>query len=121
MSKKPTAKPVRKSRSAKADAAVNATRTPAARVAPASGGYKVRVLEGRIGYYDDSRRHEGDVFVIRDKKDFSDNWMEYVDAKTPERLTTAKGALAKEVSRLQGDARADAAAEKSGGAGDDVI
>lgn len=91
---------------------LTAARVP---VQPVShGGIRVRVVEGRIGYYDHSRRREGDVFTIRDMQDFSEKWMELVDAKTPERLTTAKAALAQATARIRGDNRADAAADKGG-------
>lgn len=74
---------------------------------------KVRAI--KLGYYDDKRRRTGDVFLIRtpyqvkntdriaDKDgkvpdtitidEFSDKWMERVDASTPEKTTTGKEAL----------------------------
>lgn len=69
---------------------------------------KVRAL--KLGYYDDKRRRTGDVFLIREPyqgeventlgeveqteiDEFSDKWMEDVDANTPERITTGRQAL----------------------------
>jgi len=115
MAKKPTAKPVRKSRQAQRPAAVQHARHVAS-----TEGIKVRVLEGRVGYFDHSRRREGDVFTIPNEEAFSERWMERVDEETPDRLTTAKGALAKETARIRGDKFAEAAAEKDSH-NDDVI
>lgn len=51
-----------------------------------AGNLKVRALEK--GYYGEKRRRVGDVFMLTDPKHFSKTWMEYVDADTPERITT---------------------------------
>lgn len=53
-------------------------------------GTKIRVRATRIGYFDHIRRREGDVFTIRNEPAFSDKWMERVDPRTPEVITTSK-------------------------------
>jgi hypothetical protein len=55
------------------------------------GGIRVRAL--KLGYYDDARRREGDVFTIRNEKEFSRLWMERVPFDTPERVTTGNEEL----------------------------
>lgn|SRR5215510_13744708 len=62
-------------------------RAPKAATEQTEVGYKVRAIE--IGYYDHARRRPGDVFLIAKPEDFSERWMEYVDADTPERISTA--------------------------------
>jgi len=62
------------------------TTDDAARSAPARPGFKVRATQ--MGYYGEKRRRTGDVFVLTDAKDFSETWMEKVDPRTPERVTT---------------------------------
>jgi len=52
------------------------------------GGIKVRAT--KVCYYDDARRRVGDVFRIRDESEFSDKYMEKVDARQPERTTTGQ-------------------------------
>lgn len=54
-------------------------------------GIKVRATQ--LGYYDHVRRREGDVFLIAKERDFSDRWMEYVDARTPESVSTSADEL----------------------------
>lgn len=44
---------------------------------------RVRVKSGRTGYYGLQRRREGTEFEIEKPEDFSDKWMEAVDASTP--------------------------------------
>lgn len=63
-------------------------RAPKAETKQTEVGYKVRAIDK--GYYDHGIRREGDVFLIADPKDFSEKWMEYVDAATPERISTAQ-------------------------------
>lgn len=58
------------------------------------GRFKVRALA--LGYYDHIRRRIGDVFVLASARDFSDRWMEQVDASTPERITTGVEELRKQ-------------------------
>src|SRR5262245_41547384 len=54
---------------------------------------RIKVRAIRQGYYDHIRRHEGDVFYIAKEQDFSAVWMEAVDPRTPERVTTTAEAL----------------------------
>jgi hypothetical protein len=61
---------------------------------------KVRALE--MGYYDHARRRVGDVFLIADERAFSAKWMERVDVRTPEKMTTAGQALKQEHDRILG-------------------
>lgn len=56
-------------------------------VAKASG--PVKVTADRVGYYDNKRRREGDVFTIANKAELG-SWMRVVDAATPEKLTTGQ-------------------------------
>lgn len=42
----------------------------------------MRVRATQLGYYGMERRRPGTVFTIKSEKDFSDKWMERVDAKT---------------------------------------
>lgn len=35
----------------------------------------------RMGFYDNIRRREGAVFRLKNRKEFSENWMELVDKK----------------------------------------
>lgn len=98
----------------------------------------MKVRATRIGYYNHLRRREGDVFVLKAieghakdpktgkvtkktfsaEEQFSPNWMEEVDAKTPTKVTTAKQAL-REASndiksgRLTPSERAQNAAEEA--------
>src|SRR5512138_1974313 len=73
--------------------AARARQAPARPAAPKAAteqtefGYKVRAIE--TGYYDHARRRPGDVFLIAKPEHFSERWMEYVDAATPERISTA--------------------------------
>lgn len=60
---------------------------PAPRVAPPRA---IKVRATQLGYYGEMRRREGDVFVLHDEKLFSKKWMERVDPRTPERITTGK-------------------------------
>jgi hypothetical protein len=55
------------------------------------GGVKVRAT--KMGYYGDIRRRVGDVFIVAEGDPLSDTWMEPVDRKTPEKITTGKEAL----------------------------
>lgn len=65
-------------------------------------GFKVRAIA--TGYYDHARRRVGDVFVIADQNAFSEKWMEYVDAQTPERVSTAQQALGEAHTRIRSEA-----------------
>jgi hypothetical protein len=55
--------------------------------------FKVRVKEKQIGFYDNSRRREGDVFLIKGEHEFSSRWMERVALATPERTTGPNAAI----------------------------
>jgi hypothetical protein len=68
--------------------------TPARRVV-----LKVRAI--RVGYYDHVRRREGDVFIIKDPKEFSKVWMEPVKPNVPEQVTSAPEALKKHHDEVQ--------------------
>jgi hypothetical protein len=59
---------------------------------------KVRAIQP--GYYDHIRRREDDVFYIADESAFSERWMERVDARTPERVTSAPEALRRQHDEL---------------------
>ena len=58
------------------------TRAVAARTGP------VKVKATMLGYYDDIRRRDGDVFFIRSMKDFSERWMVLAHPREQERITT---------------------------------
>jgi len=51
---------------------------------------RVRALE--VGFIDNVRRREGDVFDVH-QVEFSDRWMEPVDGRTPESITGPQAAL----------------------------
>ena len=68
---------------------------PARTAAPAARSSRIRVRATQLGYYDDKRRREGDVFTIQNEQAFSAKWMERVDPRTPERITTGAQALRK--------------------------
>ena len=56
-------------------------------------GIQVRAKDlgdGRFGYYDDKRRRSGDVFFIKNEKEFSDKWMEKVDDHPEPKKAVAK-------------------------------
>jgi len=59
--------------------------------APKPNPIKVRAIA--LGYYDHCRRRIGDVFLIANERAFSSRWMERVDPRTPEKITTSKEAL----------------------------
>lgn len=62
----------------------------------------IKVRATAVGYYDHVRRREGDVFVIANEGAFSEKWMEVVDPRTRERVTTAKQALEQKHDELIG-------------------
>lgn len=74
-----------KAAAAKAEKAANAAATPI------HGSLKVRATA--VGYYNEKRRREGDVFTLKTREAFSSKWMEYVDKSVPERLTHGQTAL----------------------------
>lgn len=55
-------------------------------------GPLVRVRATRMGFVDNVRRREGDVFDVH-QAEFTEKWMEVVDGKTPPRSTTGKQEL----------------------------
>lgn len=88
---------------------------------PRPRALKVRAI--KEGYYDDKLRRVGDVFLIDATpkrhndptrlQNFSEKWMERVDAETPERLTSNN-----DVIRQQHDALQAAKAEQPTGDAD---
>ena len=58
---------------------------------PAPTGPKVRAI--RLGYYNEERKREGDVFRLNKNEDFSEKWMERVNEQERERKTGAQDAL----------------------------
>ena len=81
---------------------------------PAVRTNPIKVRATRVGYYDHARRREGDVFTIANEQAFSKNWMEVVDPRTRERLTTAPQALRQQHDEILGG-------RVSGPASDDVF
>lgn len=73
-----------------AKATIPAT-TPAETAPPAS----MRVQAFRMGYYNEIRRRVGDVFTLHQPDHFSTKWMRFVDANTPEHITTGQQELRK--------------------------
>jgi len=74
---------------------------------PAEGPLRVRVKDGRIGYYGLQRRREGAVFTLKTPKHFSEEWMERVDAsarETPAEVNGAQRALDAESEALRSGA-----------------
>ena len=43
----------------------------------------MKVRATRLGYFNDRRRREGEIFEVIDKKAFSPKWMEIVDGPKP--------------------------------------
>jgi len=74
---------------------------PKPATAQTTSGIKVRATQ--TGYYDHARRREGDVFLIASARDFSEKWMEDVDPRTPERLTTGDQELRKKHDEIMRD------------------
>ena len=63
--------------------------------------FPIRVRAKRMGFFDNKRYREGDVFVLPPTAPgqvdpFSHNWMERVDDSTPERVTTGQQSIRKE-------------------------
>jgi hypothetical protein len=68
-----------------------------------------RVRATQVGYYDEKRRRVGDVFTLKQDKDFSQTWMEEVDPHTPEKITTGAEVLRQQHDEiLAGKATGDA-------------
>lgn len=94
------------------------------------GGIKVRAT--KVCYYDNMRRRIGDVFTISDEKfpsgprqgqvkEFSSKYMELVDARTPEKITTGAEVLKQAHDEILGGRKieTDAPAPRALGTGDD--
>jgi hypothetical protein len=102
MAKKPSGPPKSKRpRPTRAIADTPAKPKPPAHAVTGKGA-KVRAIEKL--FYGDKRRRVGDVFTITDPSHFSKRSMEYVDAKTPERTTRSKTALAQKNAEVVGHA-----------------
>lgn len=69
------------------------------------------------GYYNDARRRVGDVFHINHPDDFSERWMQRVDADTPEKITTGQQELSKANQEQLAARRGGAAVGTVGGPG----
>jgi hypothetical protein len=73
---------------------------------PVPGGIKVRAT--KVCYYDDKRRRVDDVFTIKAESEFSSNYMERVDPRTPERITTGKEVLQQQHDEILAGKRVEA-------------
>ena len=69
----------------------------------------IKVRATQTGFYGERRLREGDVFTINGEHEFSKNWMERVDARVPEKVTTGNEHLRKQHDELR--------AEKAGATG----
>lgn len=110
---KPTVAP------ANARAGQGQPRPPAA---PKPGG-RIKVQATKVCYYDDKRRRIGDVFSISNEqfpagharagqvKEFSSKYMDIVDVRTPERITTGAQILRQEHDVILGQKSQDANAD----------
>jgi len=61
--------------------------------APRVGDRSLRVRAKDLLYYNHMRRREGDVFSLLVSTDFNPEYMEFVDGRTPEKVTGAQEAL----------------------------
>src|SRR6266545_1643270 len=73
----------------------------------ATGTAPLKVRATAIGYFEHLRRRVGDVFLIPDDSYFSNKWMERVDPRSPEKVSTLPEALRQQhdeilASRLEG-------------------
>lgn len=66
--------------------------------------FKVRAI--KMGYYGNLIRRIDDVFTIQTEREFSTNWMERVDPRTPEVITGSNAALQREHGELVDRSRA---------------
>lgn len=55
----------------------------------------IKVMATQMGYYDHVRRRPGDVFLIPERM-YSKKWMEMVDRRVAERITTVEESLRKQ-------------------------
>lgn len=67
----------------------------------------MRVQAFRMGYYNEIRRRVGDVFTLNEPDHFSTKWMRFVDANTPEHITTGQQEL-RQAHQQEVDARRSA-------------
>lgn len=111
---RPTPKPAQQKQVARPAPTSVQGRTPEKQRIPGTGetrqrGGPIKVRAKQMGYFDHIRRRVGDVFTIpadrhpADHKTkpgelihFSSRWMEVVDPRTPERITTPNQALAQQ-------------------------
>jgi hypothetical protein len=66
---------------------------PAHQPDPAQGDKPFKVTATQLGYYDHVRRRPGDVFTIAGERLFSERWMERVDPRTPDKVSTSQQAI----------------------------
>lgn len=71
----------------------------------------MKVRAKRKGYYGNQRRYEGDIFLIKDEKAFSDKWMEKVSGKVE---VTEPVKLLGDASKVEEAKAAEALKQKSG-------
>lgn len=60
---------------------------------PVAGRPNLKVRAKELLYYNHMRRRDGDVFTLVAEADFNPDVMEYVDGRTPDRVTGAQAAL----------------------------
>jgi hypothetical protein len=60
---------------------------------PERGRQDLKVRAKELLYYNHMRRRDGDVFTLLRESDFNGDVMEYVDGRTPDRVTGAQAAL----------------------------
>lgn len=70
--------------------------------APVVESLRVRVRDGRIGYYNNVRWRQGQVFKLNKKEDFSTKWMEWAPAARLDRPMSGPQALDKAVQAIKG-------------------
>lgn len=66
-----------------------------------TGPRRVRAIA--LGFHDNKRRREGNVFTIANAGEFSPKWMVYVDQSTPEKTTTGQQELQQKHDELLGE------------------
>lgn len=82
-------------------------------------GFRVRATQ--LGYYGDKRRRVGDVFTISSEAVFSAKWMEWVDRRTPGRVTSSPEALKAHHDEIQAARYAPAGSMHAGDDDDNPI
>lgn len=96
-------------RRAAAKGAGTATPAPAGNAPKPASGRSLKVRATAMGYYDNERRREGDVFTIQHAGEFSSKWMERVGAGTPEQRTTGQESINRQHDELLSGKLADKA------------